>query len=814
MPQAIPAIASISVAAAGYETAAMVIGFIGSIAMGALQREIADDDTGDMTQALRVNARNPSASVPVVYGKIRIGGNDVFIEPAGSDNKDLWIVQTFSEGECESIAQVDSVDQLWLGEKLHNEFGGNVSYWFHNGSNTQIYDTNINSAISKFDDNMRYTCYIVWKLHFDTDYFQSLPNRTALLKGVKLYDFRDSSTAWSANPVLELYDYLTNNRYGYGFDSSRIDTTSWISAANYCDMQGWESHLKITEQIAGQKTLDNLCSLFRGQLVWYDGKFYLRYADTNEESIAMNLNDSHIAQADDGKMQISISEPSDFSKPDALRVRYVDEGNGYVENSIIIGDRIGVVKEVALTGCTNREHAANIGVYMLERMRLDRTITGTFHDEAIKLEPHDLVNLIASPLGISDQLMRVVDAVINPDKSINLTLQYEDSILYDDNYNLDIEGVYECSLPDPTEIPPGVENVSISESLYSYRGRTFTALNIAFDAPSDYTWYSYVEVWLSFDGSTWEHQFNSTTDFELPNVKEDDEYWIRLKTVSIHGRKTPDNSDYKIYYIVGGRTIAPDSLDELNAVVNSNSVNLYSSKVSDTDVEHYEFRLGGSWNSGIFLAALRAPNMSLYGVKPGIHSFWCNTLANNGVYGDIPRSTTVTLIDPPQGWAVQNIETCDYNGIGTHDNTEYIIYDSDDYLKCSHGGSPVSYTGTYTSPIYDLGSLGEYLIYLSADIVVTGTGTTWDDVIPSGATWEEINIDSRSWTQIFELSEGVVVKIRLLHGETSPPTATVKKMELLGTVITGRYFQIEIEIQDPSDSINALVENFELKFCQ
>jgi hypothetical protein len=49
--------------------------------------------------------------------------------------------------------------------------------------------------------------------------------------------------------------------------------------------------------------------------------------------------------------------------------------------------------------------------------------------------------------------------------------------------------------------------------------------------------------------------------------------------------------------------------------------------------------------------------MSLKGVKPGSHTFWANTLGNNGLYGETPRSATVTLKDPPDGWTVQAGET-------------------------------------------------------------------------------------------------------------------------------------------------------------
>jgi hypothetical protein len=298
----------------------------------------------------------------------------------------------------------------------------------------------------------------------------------------------------------------------------------------------------------------------------------------------------------------------------------------------------------------------------------------------------------------------------------------------------------------------------------------------------------------------------------VDNVEEGQQYQIKLQTISIWNTKTKFTNAYLIAKTVEGKTSTPASVADLSAIVNSNCINLYSYKVSDPDVELYEFRLGTSWSGAIFFGAFRNPNLSLYGVKPGNHTFYLNTLGNNGQYGDTPRSASVSLPDPPTGWTVQDTETCDYDGVGSHDNTEHTTYNSEDYLKCSHSGGVL--TGTYTSPIYDRGSSAKYMVYLQADIVVIGVGTTWDHIIPTPNTWESIGIGTKTWVEIFELTSGPSVKIKLKYGDTTPPTNEVEKMEILGTVVTGRYFQIEITITDPSEAINAMVEHFSLKFCQ
>jgi len=106
------------------------------------------------------------------------------------------------------------------------------------------------------------------------------------------------------------------------------------------------------------------------------------------------------------------------------------------------------------------------------------------------------------------------------------------------------------------------------------------------------------------------------------------------------------------------------------------------------------------------------------------------------------------------------------------------------------------------------------MVYVLAAIVVTGAGTTWGDVIPPPDIWTEIGITTRQWAEIFSLAAGPSVTMKLKYGETSPPTNEVEMMEILSAIVTGRYFQLEIVITDPSDAVNALVENFTMKFCQ
>jgi hypothetical protein len=47
---------------------------------------------------------------------------------------------------------------------------------------------------------------------------------------------------------------------------------------------------------------------------------------------------------------------------------------------------------------------------------------------------------------------------------------------------------------------------------------------------------------------------------------------------------------------------------------------------------------------------------------------------------------------------------------GQHDNTQHIIYNAHNYLRCKHQGGNL--VGTYTGPIFDYGSADRYLAYI------------------------------------------------------------------------------------------------------
>ena len=156
---------------------------------------------------------------------------------------------------------------------------------------------------------------------------------------------------------------------------------------------------------------------------------------------------------------------------------------------------------------------------------------------------------------------------------------------------------------------------------------------------------------------------------------------------------------------------------------------------------------------------------------------------------------------------------------GSHNNTEHIVYDGTDYLRCKHQGGNL--VGVYTSPVFDLGSADRYLAYIvgqniaKSDIVVVGFGTTWDAQVPDPTTWAQISVSTNTWTNIFALDRGPSVAVRLYYGAADPPTNYLDKMEILSGIVTdARYFRVRITITDPTPEVYAYIEKYYLRLCQ
>lgn len=170
------------------------------------------------------NTANADARIPVIYGTRKWGGYQVWHSTSG-DKTVLTKDVILCEGTIDSISAVKA-NNISIGSL------SGCSYEFYNGSPTQ-------SPPSNYDTVGGYkNCAWIRASLKSSDQLQgSNPTITCVVKGIKLYDTRKSTTAYSENPAMIIRDYLLNKRYGLGrwVTSDMLDSDSFEECADYCD---------------------------------------------------------------------------------------------------------------------------------------------------------------------------------------------------------------------------------------------------------------------------------------------------------------------------------------------------------------------------------------------------------------------------------------------------------------------------------------------------------------------------------------------------------------------------------------------------
>jgi hypothetical protein len=841
MPAAIPIAAQVlatyiaSAVGAGTATAALISGgaallggYIASELMGSKGQIGVPEDPQE-------NYISTSRSIPVVYGTYRVGGNTVFAEAGkespDSDSKDsyLWVVQVLSEGEIHGFNKVfiegQWHDEIYIDQRPIWEFEtGKVQYELYNGDFTQTHDLDIEGSTrldseDKFNDAMRGTAYIIFRFKKGgkgKNSIVGLPQRHIVIKGIKCFDVRTSTTVWTENPVLILYDYLTNSRYGLGMEPTSIDTDSFEEVADSCDLYNWKFNTVFSSKMKASEVIDTILGHFRGSIHWYDGKLFLKYIDMRYESPDLIINDSHIARSTSGKAIVSMSQPSRFNIPDTAVVSFINAEKNWTEDKVIIEDTSAstdFVKTIDFVGYTDIYSAKLMGTYVLRREQLNRTVTLTLRQDAIALDINDLISLTCSELALSNQPIRVKSVSTGGTGLVTLVGIFEDISLYTKEYDLVTDDVYNVYFPSPNSPPPSVTNLSIVEETYSYRDRSMIRIKVDYDPPLGYPWFSHVNVYVAIQSESpssedeYKYMLNAHSEFYIDPVQESQFYYIRLNSVSDSGVEQDDGLAARIgYKILGVSEVNPPCPDYLNVAVNITSVDITGRKLPSPDIAGYEVRLGSvSWSNSLFLTLRADPSITFDGVKPGVHKFWLNTKHTNGRYCSAPLNKTVTLEDPPPGSYGFFSQVVDY-ATGTGTNVTVTGTYPNQTLKCSHTG--LSLVGEYTSLEIDTVNLNvdeKMLAYVLFGFTLTGNEFTWEKLVPIGTTWEDfayIAAEDRwkSWYEIIgddNLSPAPSVQVSVEYATISGgPYTTVDRLELLTALIRGRYVRIKYRIED------------------
>lgn len=761
---------------------------------------------------LEFNERSTQRTIPLIYGTRKVGSNDVFIDTCDIPNKPegsgLLIVGCLCEGEIEGIEEIEGVPQVFIENELVSEFNKKyeeeyeipvVTYRVFNGTDDQSPPEYNKFGSVELLEPLRDTAFIVWELYFHPSIFRSVPTRHVIVKGRKCLDLRTSTWGWTQNPALQLYDYITNDRFGMSFPPSTLDTDSFIEGANYCEdltekPRAWEVNYGVATQMKSQTIIDTILAHFRGSLSWFDGKLSLDFADLRYENPQVfELLDKDIARDNNGKALVYVSQPSTSVMPDGVLVKYISRGNEWALDDVYIGDTSGQIKQIEFPGFTDRELALDMGTYILERERLNRAFSFSTRPNTMVLDPGDVFLVYASEIFLDFEEdygseARVTQSEILPDGLVRVSAVMEAESLYDNIYNPDPDKAYSLNVASPFDVPPSIRNVTFEEELYVQRERTFVRLYVSFDEPvrtldgKGYPWFSHVDVYTSFDYENWDFRFSAVDDFVMDPVVEGHTIFFTLVSVSRFDVKQPFDQAYRASYkVLGASQLPPQCVSYLTfSISNGVDVFVYGQLPDDSpDIAGFEWRLGTEWNANewedaTFIATTGEPNLQISGIRSCIlpevpheadykMSLFVDTISTNGLYGGCPAKTLPFAIHSPKpGYIIWgSVENTVVSFLeGTHNGTKAIqdpislelSLTVDRFWNSPEGDNLI---GRYYSPLIALERLDSHkhpmLLNLVTKWYVSGAGgssPSWEDYTTDSTTWADLTTPITRWIDL------------------------------------------------------------------
>lgn len=190
-------------------------------------------------QGINIEKSGTNQAVPIIYGfqkkapciKVFKVTTD---KVGGAINEYLHYICVFSVGEIEEIGP------LYFNEIPESEID-NERYFVRrfNGSETQTHCSELSAEFYQWKStaklkNVAYA-YVRLKQNDKVDWWSGDPSIAADIKGLKVLDPRDGLVKYSENAALCTLDYLTNENYGKGLPAHKINSQSFVDAANFIE---------------------------------------------------------------------------------------------------------------------------------------------------------------------------------------------------------------------------------------------------------------------------------------------------------------------------------------------------------------------------------------------------------------------------------------------------------------------------------------------------------------------------------------------------------------------------------------------------
>jgi len=589
-----------------------------------------DIPQSETAQGVLINKASNNAQIPVVYGEREIGITRVFVETSGTDNQYLYMAAVLCEGEINSIEEIKIDDKAvtWAGALAHHatvEVNNSDSNFYKDGASYIQVETFLgkdgqtasdilsNSTNWGTNHRLRGVAYLAFRFKWNQDIFGSLPDIKVKIKGRKVFDPRDSSTAFSANSALCLLDYLRNDRYGKGLADSDFESSfsSFATAANTCDTQvtpfssGSNINLFETNAVVdtSQKLIENVKKLLnpmRGIFTYNSGVYKLIIEGTGSATFTIT--------SDNVIGGIKINGETKNNKFNRVIGTFVNPDKNFQEDTVSFppaddsglasADQHATMKtadnNTELLGnfdfpaVTSPYQAEELCEIILRRSRDALAVQLTLTSEFLEITVGDIVNLTYATAAFSAKPFRVIDLTINADLTVTVELvEHQDSI-YTYATKTQAPTIADTSLPN-VNIVQAPASVTLDDTLIEYNdGTVIVALDITIGAsPDNFVDFYQVEYKLSTDSNFIIYAQGSGLNHRVLNVIDQQVYDVRVKAVSSLGVSST--------YVTAQRTIVgaiapPSDVTDFSCNILGQEAHLGWEQIPDLDLAFYNLR--------------------------------------------------------------------------------------------------------------------------------------------------------------------------------------------------------------------------------
>lgn len=586
-------------------------------------------DTASLNNTITV--KSATAPRQLIFGRVRTGGVLVYAETSGTNNEFLNLVIALAGHEVEEIGDI-YFDDVVVPLSSNAATGTYASYaWVykHLGTAAQTVDTDLQTAVTatNWSNNhrLRGIAYIYVKLKFNQNLFPGgIPNVSAIVKGRKMLDTRDSTTAWSANWALCVRDYLTLSGLGLGADATEIDTTECSAAANVADEDvvlddtTTEKRYTVNGVIDLSETpgsiINKLCSAGAGSVLYVGGKWVIRAGAYQTPTITFDEDDfrgplsvqTKLSRREifNGVKGVYVSEdnqwqPSDF--PQIVNSTYTTEDGG---------ERIW--RDVELPFTTSNATAQRLAKIELERIRQQIIVRAPMKLTAMQCQVGDVVNLTNTRMGWSSKPFEVVDFTFSvenqndaPALGVDLVLRETASAVWDwnDGEETVVDPAPNTNLFDPLTVEAASGLTLSTDNFVQVDGTITPRLKATWTLPtSQYIragGYVHIEYKKNADSDwlIWTTTLRGDVNEDyITDVLAGTAYDVRVRFENVNS--VTGAYDTESNYTVGADTTAPGAPSSVVATSRLESIALDWADNTEDDFSHYEVWRHTSNSSG------------------------------------------------------------------------------------------------------------------------------------------------------------------------------------------------------------------------